>query len=120
MMDDRLRSRNNVQFIDLVGSDFNIKREGEVLDLMGMCYSYQCNLILLDHVNLSDDFFDLRTGLAGSAMQKFANYQVRVAVLLPTNAHHNDRFKELMYEMNGSNMIRFYDDRDQAEHWLTS
>lgn len=119
-MDDLLRSRNNIHFIDLIGSDFNIKREGEILDLLGMCYTYESNLILLDDVNLSDDFFDLKTGLAGAAMQKFANYQVKVAVILPTNAHHNDRFKELMYEMNGSNQIRFYDDRDQAESWLTT
>ena len=118
-MEGTLRSRDDGKFIDLVGSAFCINREGEINDLLSMCYTHQCNLILLDDTNLSDDFFDLRSGLAGAAMQKFANYQVRVAVLLPTNAHHNERFKELMYEMNQSNQIRFYDDRDAAEAWLT-
>lgn len=118
MMEDILKSSNGVQYIDLTGSDFSIQREGELNDLLGMCYTHNCNILLLDVDNLSDDFFNLRTGLAGAAMQKFANYQVKVAVLLPVNAHHNERFKELMYEMNQSNQIRFYSDRDEAENWL--
>lgn len=118
-MEGVLKSANDVAYIDLTGSGFSIQREGELNDLLGMCYTHNCNVLLLDVDNLSDDFFNLRTGLAGAAMQKFANYRVRVAVLLPVNAHHNERFKELMYEMNQSNHIRFYSDRDEAEAWLT-
>ena len=53
-------------------------------------------------------------------MQKFANYQAKVAILLPPNAEQSLRFKELMFEMSRSNHFRFYDNREEAEVWLTT
>ena len=119
-MDAVLRAKHNHSYIDLTQSDTKISREPELNDLLSLCYQHQSNNLLLSEHNLSADFFNLRTGLAGLALQKFANYQVRVAVLLPPGADHNERFRELMYEMNQSNQIRFYSDQDSAEHWLTS
>jgi len=53
-------------------------------------------------------------------LQKFANYQAKVAILLPPKSEKSVRFKELMYEMSGSNHFRFYDNREDAEVWLTT
>ena len=115
-----LKTRNNQSYIDLSEGDFSIGREGEINELLSLCYYHETNFILLDEHNLSDEFFNLRSGLAGAAMQKFSLYQARVAVLLPPNAEQNERFKEFMYEMNQSNHFRFYDNREEAEVWLTS
>lgn len=119
-MDGILRTRNELAFIDLAGTAALIDKEGDLNDLLSLCYTHACNLLLMDEHNLSDDFFNLKTGIAGLAMQKFANYKVKVAVILPPGADHNERFRELMYEMNQSNLIRFYFDRDEAEEWLIS
>jgi len=119
-MDSTLKSLNGMSFIDLTGSQSIIKREGDLNDLLSLCYYHHSNFFLLDEKNLSADFFNLRSGLAGAAMQKFANYKVRVAILLPKNADKSERFKELMYEMSRSNDFRFYDNREAAETWLTT
>ncbi len=119
-MKTNLITRNDKSYIDLCATEFSISKEGELNDLISQCYYHESNLILLDEHNLSDEFFNLRSGLAGAAMQKFANYQVKAAVLLPPNAETNERFRELMYEMNQSNHFRFYDNRAEAEEWLTS
>ena len=119
-MDSVLKTLNGYQFIDLIGSDSMIDREGDLNDLLSLCYYHNSNFILLDEKNLSSEFFNLRSGLAGAAMQKFANYKVRVAILLPVNAKKSERFKELMYEMNQSNHFRFYNNRTDAENWLTN
>jgi len=115
-----LKTWNNQSYIDLSESDFSIQSEAQLNDLLSQCYYHKSNLILLDEHNLSAEFFNLRSGLAGAAMQKFANYQTKVAILLPPDAEHNERFKELMYEMNRSNHFRFYDNQIEAERWLTS
>lgn len=119
-MDTNLVTRNNKTYIDLSEGEFRIGNESQLNDLVSMCYYHDASLILLDQDNLADEFFNLRSGLAGSAMQKLANYQVRVAVLLPADAVHNERFRELMYEMNQSNHFRFYHNKTEAEAWLTT
>lgn len=119
-MHGELKTLNGRQFIDLTGTGSTIHREGDLNDLLSLCYYHNSNFLLLDESNLSPEFFNLRSGLAGAAMQKFANYQVKTAILLPKHADQTERFKELMYEMNQSNHVRFYDQRDDAENWLTT
>lgn len=119
-LDAILKYKHDQAFIDLTGSSFSIHHEGELNDLLSMCYLHNTNIILLAANNLSDVFFNLKSGLAGAALQKFANYQVKVAVLLPEKTEHGDRFKELMSELNKSNHFRFYLDRTSAETWLVA
>ncbi|MCF7825290.1 MAG: DUF4180 domain-containing protein [Candidatus Marinimicrobia bacterium] len=119
-MDGVLKALNGNHFIDFTESDTKINSEGALNDILSLCYYHNSNIILLDQNNLSSDFFNLRTGLAGAAMQKFANYQAKVAILLPPKAEKSERFKELMFEMSGSNHFRFYDHREAAETWLTT
>jgi predicted metal-dependent hydrolase len=40
---------------------------------------------VLREEDVAPEFFDLRTGLAGGAMQKFVNYRVRVAIVVPSS-----------------------------------
>jgi len=119
-MEGAIKSSNDVNFIDFTGSDSKINRESDLNDLLSLCYYHNSNFILMDEKNISREFFNLRSGLAGAAMQKFANYQAKVAILLPVHADKSERFKELMYEMSRSNHFRFYDNRADAEVWLTT
>ncbi len=119
-MDGALKSLGDVEFIDLTESQSKINLESDLNELLSLCYYHNSNNILLSEKNLSDEFFNLRSGLAGAAMQKFANYQVKVAILLPSKAQHSERFRELMYEMSRSNHFRFYDNQEEAELWLTT
>lgn len=119
-MESVLKSVGGINYIDLTESNSRIDQEGDLNDLLSLCYYHNSNLLLLSEKNLSSEFFNLRSGLAGAAMQKFANYQARVAILLPANAEQSTRFNELMYEMSSSNHFRFYDNREDAEVWLTT
>jgi hypothetical protein len=76
---------------------------------------------LLLHSNiLSEDFFKLRTGLAGTIMQKFVNYHVRGALLLPEDFKAIGKFKDLMVELKESNEFRVFYNITEAEAWLIS
>ncbi|MBT4034498.1 MAG: DUF4180 domain-containing protein [Candidatus Marinimicrobia bacterium] len=119
-MDSALKSLRGINYIDLTESDSSIEKEGDLNDLLSLCYYHNSNLLLLSEKNLSSDFYNLKSGLAGAAMQKFANYQAKVAIILATNAEQSNRFKELMFEMSRSNHFRFYDNREDAEIWLTT
>ncbi len=119
-MEATLKTGPGNSYIDLTTGKSTIKRDDDLNDLLSLTYYHNSTFVLLNEENLSDEFFDLRSGLAGAAMQKFANYRVKVAVLLPANAEQTPRFKELMFEMSGSNHFRFYNNREDAILWLTS
>jgi len=74
--------------------------------------------LLLDERQLSKDFFDLRTGLAGEVLQKFTNYRVRLAIVVADAAAHGPRFSELVREHRTHNAVRFFSTGQLARQWL--
>ena len=74
--------------------------------------------LLLSEGNLSPAFFDLRTGLAGELFQKFTNYGLRLAIVLPNGEAYGERFSELVYEHRRHALIRFLPSAEAANAWL--
>lgn len=74
--------------------------------------------LILTEADLSPEFFRLRSGLAGEAFQKFTNYRVRVALVLPDFAAHGERFAELAHEHAAHGQIRFVHTKEEAWAWL--
>jgi PadR family transcriptional regulator AphA len=96
-----------------------IAHEQDVLDLLACCGDIDSNRVLISEEHLHPDFFDLKTGLAGAVLQKFANYYVKAAIVLNLAGVSSSRFRELVYECNKGEEVRFFDDVRQAEEWLT-
>ena len=74
--------------------------------------------LILSERDLGPDFFNLQTGLAGELIQKFVNYRVRVAIVLPAPEAYGDRFSELAYEHATHPTVRFVRTIDEANDWL--
>ena len=70
--------------------------------------------------DLSSEFFNLRSGLAGELFQKFINYRIRVAIVLPDPTAYGERFSELAYEHRSHSAIRIVQSRQEAMAWLSS
>ena len=58
-----------------------LAQESDALDIIGEAFGQQAELITIPAGRLSPDFFRLGTGLAGAMLQKFTNYQLRVAIV---------------------------------------
>lgn len=76
--------------------------------------------LILTEADLSPEFFDLRSGLAGELFQKFTNYRLRLALVVPEPEVYGERFSELAYEHRTHAMIRFVRSQDEAIIWLNS
>jgi len=100
-------------------TDRFIEREEHAVALVGVCGEYSVERILLYAANFSENFFDLKSGLAGAILQKFANYHLKVAVVIPSELIQG-RFKEYILEANRGNQFRAFQDKNDAEAWLTS
>jgi uncharacterized protein DUF4180 len=97
-------------------SDISIRSFRDISDAVAVCLGAGGLIITED--DLAQEFFDLRSGLAGELSQKFTNYRLRVAIVLPDPEAYGERISELAYEHKSHNMIRFVRSKDEAEAWL--
>lgn len=94
-----------------------LQTEQDALDLIALCAQHGTNLLLIDGGALPDDFFRLRTGLAGAVAQKFAQYAIRAAIVLDPERTQG-KFKEFIAESNRGHVLRAYASAADATGWL--
>jgi Domain of unknown function (DUF4180) len=111
--DDMTEERRIVAASD---SGITIRSFNDIPDAVGACLG-KAGLILIED-DLSPEFFDLSSGLAGELLQKLVNYKVRTAIIVLNPEAHGERFRELAYEHRSHPMIRFFRFRDEADAWL--
>lgn len=59
-----------------------LKEVGDALDLMAAVrHEHDCDKMVVNKANISEAFFDLRSGLAGETLQKYTNYRMKLAVV---------------------------------------
>src|SRR6185295_14368185 len=104
----------------IVASDagISIRSFADISNALGECLG--SGGLILTESDLAPEFFDLRSGLAGELFQKFINYKVRVALVVPNPKTHGERFSELAYEHRSHSVIRFVRSQDEAKAWLAS
>ncbi len=86
-----------------------IATEADVLDIIGELYGTGHDRVVIPVARLSPEFFRLSTGLAGAVLQKFTNYQLRVAIVGDMSAY-TDRsapLRDFVRESNRGTQIRF-------------
>ena len=115
----KLLNNHQAKYIECDTDDVIVNNEQDVLDLVAVCGENETNSILIYERNLSPDFFDLKTKLAGTLFQKFANYRMRGAVVISPDQVRSERFEELIYECNRGQLVRFFEDKEAAQRWLT-
>jgi uncharacterized protein DUF4180 len=104
----------------LVASDSGIaiRSFSDISEALGVCLGSD-GLVLTEN-DLAREFFDLSTGFAGELFQKFTNYNLRIAIVLPDPEAYGKRFGELAYEHMSHNLIRFVRSKDEANAWLSA
>ncbi|WP_442602356.1 DUF4180 domain-containing protein [Paenibacillus sp. KN14-4R] len=87
----------------------------DALDLMAtVSYTDDCNKIILNKSNIIEDFFDLSTKLAGEILQKYTNYQVKIAIIGDFSGYSSKSLKDFIYECNHGKQVFFLQDQQAA------
>lgn len=72
---------DGLTFLEIHSEEQVIGSVENTLDLFGELYGQYYDGIILYERNITPDFFDLQTRLAGDFLQKFSNYRVRLAIV---------------------------------------
>ena len=116
-MDAEVVRRNNCVYVKGGAGRILLTNERDLLDLISFCGEQDSNRLLLFAENLPQLFFDLRSGEAGTILQKFANYHMKVAAVLQPS-HIRGKFSEFVLETNRGSQFRIFHSPEDAERWL--
>ncbi|WEK56035.1 MAG: DUF4180 domain-containing protein [Candidatus Cohnella colombiensis] len=106
---------NGVEIAIVNSSEVLITDVQSALDLMAtVSYEVGCNRIILNKLVISEDFFDLKTRLAGEIVQKFVNYQTKLAIVGDFSVYSSKSLKDFIYESNNGRDLFFLSNEAQA------
>lgn len=105
---------DEIKIAELVSDDCIINGAEDGLDLLGNVYYQGFDKIIIKEQNIIADFFDLKTGLAGEILQKFANYRVRLVIIGDFSKYTSKSLKALIYESNRGRQINFVASQSEA------
>lgn len=105
---------NNDNALEIISDDILIECEQDAVDLMFKIeYEYNSKTIILYKNNFCEDFYILKTRLAGLILQKFINYKFRLIIIGEFN-NIDDNLKSFIYESNKNKKIMFLKDISTA------
>lgn len=107
---------NNGQNIAYVHTSTPILTDVQsALDLMATVrYETECDAIIIDKEALTEDFFDLKTRLAGEIIQKYVNYGIRMAIIGDFSGYTSKALNDFIYESNQGKHLYFVSDVEEA------
>jgi len=90
------------------------------LDLMAsLRYETGANCLILDKSALAEQFFDLKTCVAGDILQKFVTYRMKLAIIGDFRTVSSNSLRNFIYESNKGNDIFFVQDEQLAIEYLS-
>ena len=105
---------NGVQIAELTEATYQITEVQDAVDLLGDLYFNNCSRIILKECNLHPDFFRLPTGLAGDVLQKFSNYNCKLAIIGDFSKYTSKSLQDFIRECNRGNRVFFAASIDEA------
>ncbi|WP_433075814.1 DUF4180 domain-containing protein [Dactylosporangium sp. CA-052675] len=114
---DHVERINGVNALVLASEGPRYGAERGAGDLVGDALGHGAELVVMPVGRLADDFFVLRTGVAGEILQKLVNYRVRLAVIgdVPTHVGTSGALRDLIRESNRGRDAWFLPDRAALE-----
>ncbi len=103
-----------IQVAEVVSEEILLSSAQDGLDILGDVYYRGFDRVVLHEKNITPGFFDLKSGLAGEVLQKFANYRVRLAIVGEFSKFTSKSFKDFVFESNQGRHICFAASRQQA------
>ncbi|NRS47442.1 DUF4180 domain-containing protein [Brevibacillus sp. HB2.2] len=117
-MNYEIRVIESKKYIELISTTEPLSTENNALDLVALCWEHETYALMIHYAALSEDFFKLKTKLAGNIIQKFINYGIKAAAIIPQETIQKGIFKQMAMETNKGNHFRLYESKEEAEKWL--
>jgi Domain of unknown function (DUF4180) len=113
-MNIEIHSIHDAKVAEITSETVFLKTVDDALEIIGNLYFHDVDKIIVHHKNISPDFFDLKTGIAGEILQKFSNYRIRLAIIGDFTPYSSKSLKDFIFESNKNGRINFVGSIDDA------
>jgi hypothetical protein len=110
---------NGIQIAEMNSDGIILRSARDATDLIGQLMGRGIKRLILHEKNLSPEFWQLSSGLAGEIMQKFTNYSVSVAFVGEFDKHKSKSLQAFMHESNLGDQFLFTASVESAKEMLS-
>lgn len=103
----QIHNSNDTKIAEVRSEGLIINKFEDGLDLLGDLYYQGFDKIIVHQKNITHDFFDLKTGLAGEILQKFSTYRVRLAIVGDFSIYTSKSLNDFIFESNKGRQVNF-------------
>jgi len=94
--------------IEKTNESFLLSDSASTLDIISTAWENEaCTTIILMLNDIDEKFFDLKTKIAGEAIQKFTNYGFKLIIVGNYSIYTSSLLKDFIYESNKDNSLKF-------------
>jgi len=113
-----IHEQNKIKIAEIRFDDLVINNAQDALDIMANAGEQGARKIILYEKNISPEFFQLKTGLAGEILLKFTNYKVDLAIIGEFSKYKSKSLEAFIYETNKGNQFYFVKNIETAKKKL--
>lgn len=92
---------------EIISDEVLIMTTEDGLDLMGNMYYQGFDKIIIQEKNITPNFFDLKSGIAGEILQKFSNYRIQLAIVGDFEKYTSKSLQDFIRESNKGKLVNF-------------
>lgn len=119
-MADRAYDLHGVRILECATEGPQLRTDRDAVDLVGVAMSNNAWFLVIPTERLADDFFQLKTRVAGEMIHRITLYKMRVAIIGEISRHLDESlaFRDFVYEANRGNQIWFVANIEELEERL--
>lgn len=108
-MPDKFYELHSTRVFECAGEGPEPKNDRDATELISAAWEHRATLVVIPVARLSEDFFRLKTGVAGEILQKFVQYRLRVAIVgdISREVGASEALRDFVYECNRGPHIWF-------------
>ena len=96
---------------ELTAKDFCIRGAQDFLDMVA---NISARTFILQKDQLTEEFYDLSTGIAGEILQKCSNYSIQLGIVGDFSDIAGRSLRDFIYESNRTGLVVFAPDKAEA------
>lgn len=105
---------DGVRIAEVLTGETVVETIQDTIDLMANADYQGARSVIIHAEQLTDEFFNLSSGLAGEVLQKYANYRFKLAIVGDFSGYESNALQAFIIECNRGNHIFFVADRESA------
>lgn len=109
-MEIKTHNIDNTKVAEIITDKVILRSTEDGLDLLGNLYYQGFDKIIIHEKNITPEFFDLKTKIAGKSLQKFAQYQMPLIIVGDFSKYKSKSLNDFIFESNKSQQINFIED----------